>query len=128
MLDDDIDPYSMYKNQWAPSNQYQYMSKPIYWVITGNHQEYVEYIRHITDIHPERLEQYEYRYVNDPNKLRGRREIEGSFIGTWYLKPEATQIWEIIWLSHVNPNIKRTLGMSKARMVLQQHGKPIGAL
>jgi hypothetical protein len=103
-------------------------SKPIYWIVAGHHQEYESYVLDIINNHPERLDQYDYQYVNDPNKLRGQREIEGSFIGTWYLKPEATQIWEIIWLSHVNPNTKRTLGMSKARMVLQLHGKSIAVL
>ena len=103
-------------------------SKPIYWIVAGHHQEYESYVLDIINNHPERLDQYDYQYVNDPNKLRGQREIEGSFIGTWYLKPEATQIWEIIWLCHVNPNTKRTLGMSKARMVLQLHGKSIAVL
>ena len=102
-------------------------SKPIYWIIAGTWNEYEAYYRDIAKNHPERLEQYTYRYASDPNRLRGQRDIEGSFIGTWYLKPEATQIWAIIRASHVNPNTKRTLGMSKARMILQQHGKPIGA-
>jgi hypothetical protein len=102
-------------------------SKPIYWIIAGHHQEYVDYMRNIRSNHPEKLDQYDYRYVSDPNRLRGQRDIEGSFIGTWYLKPEATQIYETIWLSHVNPSTERTLGMFKARMVLQLHGKSVGA-
>jgi hypothetical protein len=102
-------------------------SKPIYWIIAGHHQEYVDYMSNIRSNHPEKLDQYDYRYVSDPNRLRGQRDIEGSFIGTWYLKPEATQIWAIIRASHVNPSTERTLGMFKARMVLEQHGKPIGA-
>jgi hypothetical protein len=102
-------------------------SKPIYWIIAGTWNEYEDYVRDIRRNHPERLEQYTYRYVNDPIMLRGQRDIEGSFIGTWYLKPEATQIWAIIRASHVNPNTKRTLGMLKARMILQHHGKSVGA-
>jgi hypothetical protein len=102
-------------------------SKPIYWIIAGTWNEYQDYIRDIRSNHPERLEQYDYRYVNDPNKLRGQRDIEGSFIGTWYALPAATQIWEIIRASHINPSTERTLGMFKARMVLEHHGKPIGA-
>ena len=102
-------------------------SKPIYWIIAGTWNEYEDYVRDIRNNHPERLEQYDYRYVNDPNRLRGQRDIEGSFIGTWYLKPEATQIWAIIRASHVNPNTKRTLGMLKARMILQLHDKSVGA-
>jgi hypothetical protein len=102
-------------------------SKPIYWIIAGSYAEFVDYIRNIGSNHLEKLDQYDYRYVSDPNMLRGRRDIEGSFIGTWYLKPEATQIYEMIWLSHVNPSTERTLGMFKARMVLEHHGKPVGA-
>ena len=98
-------------------------SKPIYWIIAGHHQEYVDYMRNIRSNHPERLDQYDYRYVADPNRLRGQRDIEGSFIGTWYLKPEAPQIYQMIWVSHVNPSTERTLAMFKARMVLQQHSK-----
>jgi hypothetical protein len=107
------------------------MSKPIYWIIAGHHQEYVDYMSNIRSNHPERLEQYDYRYVADPNRLRGMREIHGSFIGTWYLRPEATQIYETIWLSHTrlwqDDSKATTKGMFNARMVLEHHGKPVGA-
>jgi hypothetical protein len=106
-------------------------SKPIYWIIAGHHEEYVDYIRHIRSNHPEKLEQCDYRYVNDPNMLRGLQEIHGSFIGTWYLRPEATQIYETIWLSHIrlgqDDSKLPAKAMHKARMVLEHHGKPIGA-
>jgi hypothetical protein len=59
--------------------------------------------------------------------LRGHQEIHGSFIGTWYLKPEATQIYETIWLSHKFDSKLPAKAMHKARMVLEHHGKPIGA-
>ena len=123
MLDDDNNPYAVFKNPWAPPKPH--MSKPIYFIIAGHHQEYVDYMSNIRSNHPERLDQYDYQYVNDPTNLRGQRDIEGSFIGTWYLKPEATQIWEIIRASHMDLNTKRTLSMSKARMVLQQHRSTI---
>jgi hypothetical protein len=102
-------------------------SKPIYWIIAGHHQEYVEYMSNIRSNHPEKLDQYDYRYVSDPNMLRGIQEIHGSFIGTWYLKPEATQIYETIWLSHKFDSKLPAKAMHKARMVLEHHGKPIGA-
>ena len=105
--------------------------KPIYWIIAGHHQEYVAYMSDIRSNHPERLEQYDYRYVRDPIMLRGRQEIHGSFIGTWYLRPEATQIYETIWLSHTRlgqaDSKATTKGMFNARMVLEHHGKSIGA-
>jgi hypothetical protein len=103
--------------------------KPIYWVITGNHQEYVEYIRHITDIHPERLEQYDYRYVRHVDIIRGQRNMRGSFIGTWYNREDARIIYGIISASHIgyaentyNP------GLFTARKVLDRYGKPVGAV
>ena len=106
-------------------------SKPSYWIIAGTWAEFADYFRDIAKNHPERLEQYTYRYVNDPNMLRGLQEIHGSFIGTWYLKPEATQIYETIWLSHTRlgqaDSKATTKGMFNARMVLEHHGKPIGA-
>ena len=102
-------------------------SKPIYWIIAGTWNEYEDYVRDIRRNHPERLEQYTYRYVNDPIMLRGLLEIHGSFIGTWYLKPEATQIWSTIRASHMKYHDERTDSMDKARMVLEHHGKPIGA-
>ena len=102
-------------------------SKPFYWIIAGTWNEYENYIRHIRSNHPERLEQYTYRYASDPNMLRGHQEIHGSFIGTWYLKPEATQIYETIWLSHKFDSKLPAKAMHKARMVLEHHGKPIGA-
>jgi hypothetical protein len=106
-------------------------SKPIYWIIAGTWNEYEDYVRDIRSNHPERLEQYTYRYASDPNMLRGHQEIHGSFIGTWYLRPEATQIYEIIWSSHNRlwqaDSRTTTKGMFNARMVLEHHGKPIGA-
>ena len=119
MIDADFNPYSMYKNQWAPSNEY--MSKPIYWVITGNHQEYVEYIRHITDIHPERLEQYEYRYVRDPSVLRGLKEIHGSFIGTWYNREDASEIYAIIRSSYSFESNATVYSMNKVKQIILEH-------
>jgi hypothetical protein len=102
-------------------------SKPIYWIIAGTWAEFTDYFRDKVLNHPEKLEQYDYRYVNDPNRLRGIQEIHGSFIGTWYLKPEATQIYETIWLSHKFDSKLPAKAMHKARMVLEHHGKPVGA-
>jgi hypothetical protein len=104
------------------------MSKPIYWIIAGHHQEYVDYMRNIRSNHPEKLGQYDYRYASDPNMLRGYQEIHGSFIGTWYLKSEATQIYETIWLSHKFDSKLPAKAMHKARMVLDRYGKPVGAV
>jgi hypothetical protein len=104
-------------------------SKPIYWIIAGHHQEFADYFRDIINNHPERLDQYDYQYVNDPSILRGHRNIQGSFIGTWYLKPEATQIYAIIVSSHIaHAENTYSQGLFKARMVLEHHGKPIGAV
>jgi hypothetical protein len=104
-----------------------YNSKPIYWIIAGTWNEYEDYVRNIRNNHPERLDQYDYHYASDPNRLRGYQEIHGSFIGTWYLRPEATQIYETIWLSHKFDSKLSAKAMHKARMVLEHHGKPIGA-
>jgi hypothetical protein len=101
--------------------------KPIYWIIAGTWSEFADYFRDKVLNHPEKLDQYDYRYVSDPNMLRGHQEIHGSFIGTWYLKPEATQIYETIWLSHKFDSKLPAKAMHKARMVLEHHGKPIGA-
>jgi len=62
-------------------------------VVAGNRHEYNAHINKM-GYNPN-----EYVYVSDPLQLRGRIEIEGFYIGTYYDRPDIAEIQQIIAIS-----------------------------
>ncbi len=97
------------------------INKTQYWIVSGIWREYGDYVRDIAKNHPELLEQYQYRYVADPCMLRGLKEIHGSFIGTWYNREDATEIYTIIRSSYSFESNATVYSMNKVKQILLEH-------
>ena len=98
------------------------INKTQYWIIAGCWQQYADYVRDIAKNHPEKWEQYQYRYVTEPCMLRGLKEIHGSFIGTWYELEDASEIYAIIRASHMRYYDDETTDpMDKVKQILLEH-------
>ena len=97
------------------------MNKTQYWIIAGCWQQYADYVRDIAKNHPEKWEQYQYRYVTEPSVLRGLKEIHGSFIGTWYNREDATEIYTIIRSSYSFESNATVYSMNKVKQILLEH-------
>lgn len=96
-------------------------SKSIYWIISGNYNEFISHMKNVTSNHSYRMNEYEYRYVSEPNILRGIAEIHGSFIGTWYNREDATEIYAVIRSSHLQASNATIYSMNKAKQILLEY-------
>jgi len=97
------------------------INKTQYWVISGTGQEFTAYVRDIAKNHPELLDKYEYLYVHDPSVLRGLKEIHGSFIGTWYNREDASEIYAIIRSSYSFESNATVYSMNKVKQIILEH-------
>jgi len=75
-------------------------------VVAGTHTEFAYYAK-------EKHDGIHYIYVRDETVLMGQKDIKGTFIGTWYQRPDIEVI--IDRLSMVSSSIE---GIIKARKIL----------
>ncbi len=97
------------------------INKTQYWIIAGCWRQYGDYVRDIAKNHPEKWEQYQYRYVTDPCMLHGLKEIHGSFIGTWYNREDASEIYRIIRSSYSFESNATVFSMNKVKQIILEH-------
>jgi hypothetical protein len=76
-----------------------------YYIVAGNYEQYHAWIKE-TDLSPK-----EWVYVSGRDTVRGVRNPEGRFIGTWYQRDDAFDILTVLGVSTdvKNDNLEKAL-------------------